>query len=208
MVTTRFPDLPQDSAYFICEALGGTLPEIDRLEGANYYHDLAKSTWENETKCQSKFWTPLTDIREEAVWRRGTKQNELGKLFWAENEPDGSFYQNCALVYPEGMRDTNCPVTFTCAICVYQFSPVYSIRGTCTTDKRHVYFTSKQKELGSVVFRGFGGYHIKIENNQWVWRERIGQEIIATMLVSTPENYPLGKKYENKISQTSRPLYA
>lgn len=191
-----FPGMSNTDANYICEALGGQLPEITSAKEADDYHKIAATAWPNSTECSSKFWTPLTDIDEEGKWVRATKPLEEGDLFWAEGEPDGIFYQNCGLIYPKGMRDVNCPVTFTCAACELQFSAAFSFRGTCETDKRHVYFTSFQSDLGEIEFRGFGGFYISKEGDQWVWRERKGEAVIATMDYFKP-NLPPGRRTWN-----------
>uniref|UniRef100_A0A6A7FW06 Glycine receptor subunit alpha-2-like n=1 Tax=Hirondellea gigas TaxID=1518452 RepID=A0A6A7FW06_9CRUS len=191
-----FSTMSQDEAYYLCEALGGTLPEISDVAGAELYHAIAATTWPNEKGCKTKFWTGLTDIDVDGEWRHATSPHKQVNLFWAGGEPDGIFYQNCALIYPEGMRDVNCPVTFKCAVCEHKSSTAFSLRGTCETDKRHVYFTSHQPSLGEIQFRGYGGYYIIKEDGLWVWRERKGEAIIATLEPTQPD-FPLGRRRWN-----------
>ena len=188
-----FPDIGQRDAFYVCNALGGILPEISNVEEAVYWHELSSNRFPNASKCQTKYWTPLTDIEEEGVFKRSYDPETTGNTFWAEGEPDGLHYQNCALIYLPGNRDVNCPVTFQCAICLLTEPVTYSMRGTCETDKRHTYFNSYQSTMGHLEFIGFGGYHIERSGNTWIWKESRNGKTIATMVSTTP-NYPMGRR--------------
>ena len=199
-----FPRMPQADAWYVCDSLGGRLPEISSEREAQYWHNLTKRHWADRTKkteCFTKYWTYLTDQYEEGVWVRGNDpRHSPGTTYWALGEPDGYRFESCAIIYYQGMRDGPCAVMFQCALCRLSKNMLYSFKGNCAVDKRHIYFNAFQLDMGHLEFRGFGGNLIEKEDDEWVYRDKRNGSIIARMEVTEFQNFPMGRRRWNLVS--------
>ena len=194
-----FPKLSQADAYYVCDAIGGSLPEISSEREAQYWHNLTKRHWpdrvgKEKSDCASKYWTTLTDEFEEGVWVRGNDiMRSPGPTYWALGEPDGYRFESCAIIYYLGLRDGPCQM-LQCALCRLPKTMLYSFKGNCAVDKRHIYFNVFQEVMGHLEFRGFGGNLIEKQGNEWLYRDKRNGTIIARMEMSEQQNFPMGRK--------------
>lgn len=189
-----FPSKTETEALYICEALGGKLPEVSSLSDVHKYFGLYQELWSNSKSCRH-FWTDLTDRDREDTWIRSTKPFGKGKTFWADNEPDGYIYQECALIFSDGLHDIPCSLK-SCVFCEITSRVVFSLRGTCESEKRHIYFKSVQSSFGALAFIGYGQRFMSSSDNKWMLTDSLTEEVLASMEVTTHDD-PLGQNIWN-----------
>lgn len=185
-----FPSMPFKSAHYICEALGTHLPWANSINDIQRLQNVSAATHPNHNNCHHNFWTSVTDLAEEGVWRRNDG-TILKDIFWAPYEPNGLRYENCAAVSRYGIADISCEMQIRCAVCTFTKQHRFSLHGICEQELRNVYFVSYQRTIGKVVFIGYGKYHIRMEGDTWVWVNVVNNITMARMEEADPY-FPMG----------------
>ncbi|KAG7169454.1 Gamma-aminobutyric acid receptor subunit beta-1-like 2 [Homarus americanus] len=189
-----FPEVTDDTAQYICEALGTHLPHITSLQDAEYLYQLSETMWPETDHCPVYIWSPLNDKKEENVWVASYDKNYIDNTtYWSPDEPNGYRYENCAAVRRDGLIDDDC-AWYRCALCTFTQPQRFSFLGTCEPELRNVYFVAYQEEYGGLIFRSYGSYHIKKENGTWIYVDTVQGYNIARMEAFDPE-FPMGRRW-------------
>ena len=193
-----FPNIPYKTSYYICEALGTHLPLPKTMEELRYFWKVAADSFPNDTRCKNELMLPINDMNNEGVWTRHYDGEIVNTkdVAWNDGEPNGIHYENCAQMEETKVADIDCATRMQCALCEFKGRLVYSLLGTCEIELRNINFRAYQHEMGEVLFRGYGEYHIKMIDGVWQWINVLTNERIATM-VAHKINYPMGRRLWN-----------
>ncbi|KAK7081121.1 hypothetical protein SK128_027947 [Halocaridina rubra] len=190
-----FPQVMEDIALYICEALGTHLPKVRSLDEVNFIYDILDQTWPESEKCPLWYWSDLNDKRQEDIWVRGYDNVIDNESYWSPDEPNGYRYENCAFIRQDGMIDDDCAWR-RCAMCIFTQPQRFIMRGTCERELRNAYFVAYQEAFGELVFKGYGSYYIVKENWTWIYKDTVEELIIATMEPHEID-YPMGRRWWN-----------
>ncbi|XP_064083820.1 glutamate-gated chloride channel subunit beta-like [Macrobrachium nipponense] len=188
-----FPRVMEETALYICEALGTHLPTVKSLEEVNFLYNILDKRWPDSEKCPLYYWSDLNDKKDENVWVRGYDGHIDNETYWSPDEPNGFRYENCAFIRQNGMIDDDCAWE-RCAMCVFTEPQRFIMRGTCEQEIRNTYFVAYQEEFGSLVFRGYGAYHIAKDNGTWLYTDAVRDLVIASM-EEHEIDYPMGRRW-------------
>lgn len=185
-----FPSVQEDTARYLCRALGSRLPMASSMVDINFWITLAP---EDLKQCRSNLWTPLNDKENDGVWMSYDGDVVLS-LPWSPGEPNGLNYENCVLISERGLDDVECIPRARCAVCSFHEQGRFSLMGTCEKELDNVYFVAYQEDLGHLVFKSYGEYHILKEGGRWTWLNAVENYTIARM-EETELNYPMGRRW-------------
>ncbi|MPC29987.1 Glutamate-gated chloride channel subunit beta [Portunus trituberculatus] len=188
-----FPSLPVVTAHYICEALGTELPWATSITDIQRLQNVSAATHPDHDNCHFNFWTALTDITEEDVWRMNNG-SLVTNIFWAPYEPNGLRYENCAALSRYGVADISCEMQIRCAVCTFKKQQRFSLYGICEQELRNVYFVAYQRVIGQVIFIGYGKYHIRLEDEMWMWVDVVNNVTMAYMEEAVPY-FPMGLRW-------------
>lgn len=188
-----FPSVPVVAAHYICEALGTYLPWATSITDIERLQNISAVTHPNHDNCHYNFWTSMTDISEENVWRMNNG-SIMRDIFWAPYEPNGLRYENCAAISRYGIADINCEMQIRCAVCTFTKQQRFSLFGICEQELRNVYFVAYQRAIGQVIFIGYGKYHIRMEDGMWTWVDVVNNITMAQMEEAVPY-FPMGLRW-------------
>ncbi|KAK3891914.1 hypothetical protein Pcinc_004228 [Petrolisthes cinctipes] len=190
-----FPNVPDKTAHYICQALGTELPWARSMEELHTLQNVSVASYPNHDNCHANYWMSLTDIVQENVWSfpNGTLVDDI---FWAPYEPNGLRYENCAALSRYGVADINCDMQIRCAVCTFYKQQRFSLLGICERELRNVYFVAYQRNISELLFIGYGEYHIMLEDMTWVWIDVVNNVTIARMEEVDPY-FPMGKRWWN-----------
>lgn len=185
-----FPSVQEDTAQYLCKALGSRLPLPSSMDDNNFWISLASK---GLPQCRRNLWTPLTDKDEEGVWKSYDGEVVLS-IPWSPGEPNGLHYENCALLSVGGLDDVECTPKARCAVCSFYEQERFSLLGTCEKELPNIYFVAYQEDMGHLVFKSYGEYHIVREGGRWTWLSTVGNYTIARM-EDAKLNYPMGRRW-------------
>lgn len=188
-----FPLLAKKTAHYICEALGTHLPWVNNIEDIHALQKVSEDAYPDNDNCHANYWMAMTDIAEENVWR-SHDGSLVEKIFWAPYEPNGLRYENCAAVSRYGVADINCEMQIRCAVCTFTKPQRFSLLGICEQELRNVYLVAYQEAIGELIFIGYGEYHIKKIEDEWVWVDVVNNRTMARMVESHPD-FPMGSRW-------------
>ncbi|KAK7079135.1 hypothetical protein SK128_008292, partial [Halocaridina rubra] len=188
-----FPDVPEATAQYLCEALGTHLPMVKSKPEVTLILALAKKNLPDVPSCHAKLWTALNDKEENGMWKYYYNDELEPDAYWSPGEPNGLIYENCAVINVNGIDDIDCTTNIRCALCEFREQKRFSFLGTCEAELRNVYFVAYKSVDEDLIFKGYGKYHIKIEAEQWVWVDVVINITMARMEEHEP-NYPMGRR--------------
>ncbi|XP_071542888.1 uncharacterized protein [Panulirus ornatus] len=190
-----FPRTPKALAFYLCEALGTHLPLPTTMDEVHDYFHLSDQAWPDEpTSWRDNLWTSITDAQDEGAWITHY-DNELAPTpVWKDGEPNGIFFENCAMIEPIGVADIDCLTNRRCVVCEFPKLQIFSFLGTCELELRNVYFTAYQEELGGLIFKGYGEYHIRKQGEEWLWVNVVKNKTLARLDVNAPHGMPMGRR--------------
>ncbi|XP_066973211.1 uncharacterized protein [Macrobrachium rosenbergii] len=188
-----FPDIPFKTAQYLCLALGTELPRPTTLKDIADLTALANETFPGDDRCTWDYWTSLTDVEEEGVWKFYDGQIP-DILLWEQQEPNGLHYENCAVIFPVGMSDIDCKTNKKCVVCTFTGQQRFSLLGTCESELRNVFLIAYQDSIGELYFMGYGAYFIRKQEGRWIWVDDVQNQTIARMEETTPY-YPMGRRW-------------
>ncbi|KAK7084707.1 hypothetical protein SK128_015487 [Halocaridina rubra] len=117
-------------------------------------------------------------------------------LMFRKQNPDGGKFQNCLLVRPNGLYDTECKKS-SCSACHTTAGNTWTLRGICEEEEQMYYFDVVREPL---AFRGYGEYLVEKMDNAWVWFNTVTNTTKATIQTG----YPIGRmEWDVKISRVS-----
>lgn len=190
-----FPERPRQFAFYICEALGTHLPLPKTMEEVYFWFNLSANTWPDEKmRCRDNFWTALIDIEEENTWVTHYDNAPALQVAWKDGEPNGIFYENCVKIEPIGLADINCVTNIRCSICEFKQLQIFSFLGTCEQELRNIHFIAYQEEMGGLLFKGYGKYHIRKEGDEWLWVNVVQNKTLARLDSNAPMGMPMGRR--------------
>jgi len=191
-----FPYVVDFQAFYICQALGSSLPLPSTAADISRHHRLVKENWPNETTCHERYWTPLMDTKTEGTFIRRYDKKVVTDVPWDEGEPNGIYYENCAFIVNNGVHDADCKYNIHCAVCEFKSLPVFRMIGICERELRNMHFVTYQPQLGELLFRGYSDYIINFQEGQWVWYNRRTNLTMAKMVVTklNVPHYPMGRR--------------
>ncbi|XP_071540839.1 uncharacterized protein [Panulirus ornatus] len=190
-----FPKTPQALGFYICEALGTHLPLPTTMDEVHNIYHLSAQAWPNEpVLCKNRFWASITDTQDQGTWVTHYDNAIALTPAWNDGEPNGIFYENCAQIEPVGVADIDCLTSQKCAVCEFSELQIFSLLGTCELELRNVYFIAYQEELGGLIFKGYGEYHIRKEGEEWLWVNVVKNETLARLDVNAPHGMPMGRR--------------
>ncbi|XP_069168812.1 uncharacterized protein [Procambarus clarkii] len=189
-----FPEVTDDTAQYLCEALGTHLPNVTSLQEAEFYYQLLETMWPNSDHCPVYIWSPLNDKKQENVWVASYDKNYIdNSSYWCPDEPNGYRYENCGAIRRDGLIDDDCSWR-RCALCTFTEPKRFSLLGTCEPELRNIYFVAYQEEYGGLIFRSYGSNHIKKVNGTWIYINAVQDYIIAKMEEFDPD-FPMGRRW-------------
>nr|XP_045624218.1 uncharacterized protein LOC123774134 [Procambarus clarkii] len=189
-----FPDVTDDTAQYLCEALGTHLPLVKSLQDARHLYQLLETMWPNGDHCPVYIWSPLNDKKQENVWVASYDKNYIdNSTYWSPDEPNGYRYENCGAINLDGHIDDDCSWR-RCALCTFTEPKRFSLLGTCEPELRNIYFVAYQEEYGGLIFRSYGSNHIKKVNGTWIYINAVQDYIIAKMEEFDPD-FPMGRRW-------------
>ncbi|XP_068226093.1 uncharacterized protein [Palaemon carinicauda] len=188
-----FPRVGEDTALYICEALGTHLPTVKTPDEVNFLYNILDTTWPDSEKCPLYYWSDLNDKKQENVWVRSYDNHIDNESYWSPDEPNGYRYENCAFIRQNGMIDDDCAWE-RCAMCIFTEPQRFSMRGACERELRNVYFVAYQEAFGHLVFKGYGSYQIRKENGIWYYVDTVAGHTIASM-EPYEIDYPMGRRW-------------
>lgn len=190
-----FPATPRDFGFYICEALGSHLPLPTTMDQVHFWFNLSAQTWPDESMfCRDNFWTSITDGDQEGTWLTHYDNVLAPTPAWKDGEPNGIFIENCAKIEPVGVADINCLTNLRCAVCEFSDLQIFSLLGTCETELRNVHFIAYQEEMGAIIFKGYGEYHIYKKNGEWLWVNVVKNVLLARLDTNAPYGMPMGRR--------------
>ncbi|XP_071530491.1 uncharacterized protein [Panulirus ornatus] len=190
-----FPTSPRAFAFYICEALGTHLPLPTTMDEVDFFFNLSTQAWPDEPyRCRVDFWTSIVDLNDEDTWVTHYDNVVVPDPVWMDGEPNGVIYENCGGIEPFGLADIDCLTNFRCAICEVPDLQIFSLLGTCELELRNVYFIAYQEEMGSLIFRGYGEYHIRKVGGEWLWINVVENKTVAKLEANAPHNMPMGRR--------------
>ena len=191
-----FPQLVDFQAYYICQALGTSLPTPLNKQGVNNLHELVDDNWSEESYCRNNFWTPLIDKETEGTWARHYDNVEVDNIPWNIGEPNGIWYENCGFLDKSGIYDGDCKNSIQCAVCEFTSLPVFHMVGNCERELRNINYVVYQPALGTLLFRGYSDYVIDFLDGRWVWYNRRNNQTMAKMIETkiTVPHFPMGRR--------------
>ena len=189
-----FPDVPPVTSNYLCESLGTHLPVPKTADEAVTWLARAAKIFKPDNRCFRELLVAVNDVTSEGVWRRPYDGMVVDKIGWKDGEPNGLKYENCAQIELGGIADIDCLTRVQCAVCEFTRRQVFSLRGTCELELRNINFLAYQFVYGEIDFKGYGEYQIIRENGTWIWRNVVGDYIIATLVFTEPNYYPMGRK--------------
>ena len=145
-------DWDMEGAGKICQQLGGHQAVVGSSYDQQKYLDIFMSSqqcaakskhnlwwncpWQLTTQALSAapkfYWTGWWDYPSEGTFtnvNNGSLLSENNFAPWGLGEPNGKYYENCAVVTENGMwKDFSCKLK-TCAICTIKDPPVFTMKG-------------------------------------------------------------------------------
>lgn len=191
--TYWFPSLSHVESQYMCPALGARHPSATNRDEQKTLLQKAEAKFTKDGGCYDDFWTTITDLQEEGVWRDGKRRVEE-PINWGFQEPNGIEYENCAAIVPVGVWDVNCNTNLKCVTCFFEGLQRFSLLGTCELEVRNVYFMVTQPKVGELQFVGYGAYQIIQREGIWVWMNAVTNQTIATM-EKARLNFPMGRRW-------------
>ncbi|XP_045582905.2 uncharacterized protein [Procambarus clarkii] len=190
-----FPRLSKAQAFYQCEALGTHLPLSTNMDELLLLFNVSVQLWSGyKDLCITNFWASIIDVEREGTWVTHY-DNVLAPLaLWNDGEPNGNFYENCAKIEHWGLSDVDCLTDLLCAICEFTDLPILSLLGTCELEERNLHFIAYQEGLGDLYFKGYGAYHIKKVEGEWLWINVVENKTLARLDVDAPFNMPMGRR--------------
>ncbi|XP_069937796.1 uncharacterized protein, partial [Cherax quadricarinatus] len=190
-----FPKLPKAHAFFICESLGSHLPLPNNLEQVRLLFNISVQLWPGyPSLCRHNFWGSVTDSETEGTWVTHYDNSIAPFIAWKDGEPNGNIYENCVYIEPLGVADTECIIYSSCAVCKFQDLQIFSFLGTCELEKRNIYFIAYQEDLGDLYFKGYGEYHIRKVDKDWLWINVVTNKTLARLNPNAPFGMPMGRR--------------
>ncbi|XP_071514440.1 uncharacterized protein [Panulirus ornatus] len=191
-----FPLILFPTAQYICEALGSKLPHPTTPEEIAVIRAATKkvNTWPDMGDRPLDFWTPINDREREGVWRSTRDPlTELSPL-WSRGEPNGLHYENCVYISKNLLDDVDCSDTDAVAACRFEYQHMFTLRGTCETEKETVSFLAKQERVGELLFDGIGKSKIFKDNGTWIWIDTTSNTTFGRLEYSEL-NFPMGRRW-------------
>ncbi|XP_069189029.1 uncharacterized protein [Procambarus clarkii] len=192
-----FPELPQAHAFYICEALGSHLPLPTTMKEVTFWYNLSYQVWphqDNLTLCSDFLWSSITDANHDGTWVTHYDNALAPTVAWKVGEPNGLVYENCAVIEKLGLSDIVCATSKWCAICEFSDLHVFTLLGTCELEEHNLNFIAYQEGLGDLYFKGYGAYHIKKVEGEWLWINVVENKTLARLDVNAPFNMPMGRR--------------
>nr|XP_045582886.1 uncharacterized protein LOC123745852 isoform X3 [Procambarus clarkii] len=192
-----FPELPQAHAFYICEALGSHLPLPTTMKEVTFWYNLSYQVWphqDNLTLCSDFLWSSITDANHDGTWVTHYDNALAPTVAWKVGEPNGLVYENCAVIEKLGLSDIVCATSKWCAICEFSDLHVFTLLGTCELEEHNLNFIAYQEGLGDLYFKGYGAYHIKKVEGEWLWINVVENKTLARLDVDAPFNMPMGRR--------------
>nr|XP_053628087.1 uncharacterized protein LOC128685552 [Cherax quadricarinatus] len=192
-----FPKLSKPQAFYICEALGSHLPLPTTINEVNFWYNLSYRVWPDQLDlfmCSGSFWTPITDVMHDGIWVIHYDNTIASSVAWKVGEPNGLFYENCAIIEQSGIADTDCATNERCAICEFRELQIFSFLGTCELEDRNVHYSAFQEDLGDLYFKGYGEYHIRKVDDDWLWINVVTNKTLARLDPDAPFGMPMGRR--------------
>ncbi|XP_071514430.1 uncharacterized protein [Panulirus ornatus] len=183
------------TAQYLCEALGSYLPLPSTVEEIDVIRAESVQRWPNASDRPRDFWTPLNDREQEGVWR--SVRDPLAAnltLPWSRGEPNGLHYENCAYISQHLLNDVHCINEEAAAACKFEEPSVFTLLGTCETEKETVTFLAKQEDIDHLVFEGIGKSQILKENETWIWIDTTSNSTFGRLEDIDP-NFPMGRRW-------------
>ncbi|RXG53233.1 Pentraxin-related protein PTX3, partial [Armadillidium vulgare] len=176
---------------YLCEGMKGSLYIPESKQNIASFFRSEKLTG-NGTYC-SMYWTGLKE-KTEGNWVRRTDMKPLPDLNWAQDEPNGKHYENCAGFELEGIVDDSCD-SLRCGVCKLPIDQIWKLYGSCEKLNYNKNFIRNTMSDRMFLFRGYGYYEIKMKENKWIWTETDGNTTkLIAILEPSVYNHPLGRK--------------
>ncbi|MPC16741.1 hypothetical protein E2C01_009575 [Portunus trituberculatus] len=184
-----FPNVLYTTAQYLCTALGSTLIQPYTWKDVSA---LASLTQDAGLKPVTRhaLWTHFSDKENEDFWQSAFDEDPVPALPWADGEPNGITYENCAYVSMYGMHDASCEEATATAACRLEDLPVFTLHYTNKT-VMSTSFLVEQNEPGELVFRGFDGSAIVNVNGFWNWKGRDNNTLAK---LSDEFQFPMGRR--------------
>ncbi|XP_042204943.1 uncharacterized protein LOC121854377 [Homarus americanus] len=183
----KFSSMPYEAARKACAGLGGYLPVPQSLDHA---YELIRVMYEEPV--MTLIWIGATDELQEGFYINAHTGKELEWFEWGSNDPNGLQWQNCLVFESDFLHDYPCHVSRT-AMCFLPTQRKWTLRGPCEEDTANYKYSLLHPEQGKVEFRGYYQYEIVEEDESWVWRNVITDEVIAR-LPFEEDRWPMGRR--------------
>lgn len=183
-----FPSVLYATAQYLCSALGTSLLQASSWEDVASLNTLMDAMGFKLSEAHS-LWTPINDIENEGIWRSSLDEDAAPALLWADGEPNGLTYENCAYISNQGIHDVSCEEMYALALCRLKDQPVFTLHGTQEVETP-MSFVADQSEAGELVFQGFDGSVILMVDGWWYWK---GPNNTTLARMKYQLAYPMGR---------------
>ncbi|XP_068203413.1 uncharacterized protein [Palaemon carinicauda] len=156
-------------------------------------------------KCQDiwthLFWLGFNGDLATGTWRNLRDRRPIEWFnFLSQYKTVTNESQCAATVSHDPYKWASCPCGIeVCTLCNFTIHPELRLRGPCKISLLDRTFSFRENDKYDLVFDGVWHTMIMFENNNWVIKSRLYEEITGTMILKRKGEYPVGV-HEWKIS--------